>query len=148
MSIHMSHLIRYDLYKAAKNIILQLPEKSITQVRLLSWLDKHLYIQCKMGIGQTPLLTSSDVLESLFGKFKTVVQRNPQAELNRLVYVIPLLCGSRSKEQIASALKNCSHNQMLNEIEKTIPQTLRQQRHRVLERGKPETGNLNLKKTG
>ena len=101
-----------------------------------------------MGIGQTPLLTSSDVLESLFGKFKTVVQRNPQAELNRLVYVIPLLCGSRSKEQIASAVKSCSHNQMLNEIEKTIPQTLRQQRHRILERGKPETGNLNLKRTG
>ena len=140
--------LNQETYKAAKNIILQLPEKSITQVRLLSWLDKHLYIQCKMGIGQTPLLTSSDVLESLFGKFKTVVQRNPQAELNRLVYVIPLLCGSRSKEQIASAVKSCSHNQMLNEIEKTIPQTLRQQRHRVLERGRPETGNLNLKKTG
>jgi len=47
-------------------------------------------------MGDIPLLVSSDVIESLFGKFKTIIQRNPQAELNRLIYIIPLLCGTHN----------------------------------------------------
>ncbi|MDP2605115.1 MAG: hypothetical protein Q8S00_21435, partial [Deltaproteobacteria bacterium] len=99
----------------------------------------------RLAIGQLPLLVSSDAIESLFGKFKTIVQRNPQAELNRLVYIIPLLCGTHTSAQIDLALRGCSHGRMLDQIEQTIPPTLRQQRHRILDSASsdhiPETGN-------
>jgi hypothetical protein len=128
----------------AKLILKQLPQGSHVRARLSSWIDRHIQIQRKLAIGQLPLLVSSDVIESLFGKFKTIVQRNPQAELNRLVYIIPLLCGHHTSAEIARALQDCSHGQMLGQIQKTIPATLRQQRYRILDSASsgrvPETG--------
>lgn len=136
----------------AKNILKQLPERSEARTRLSSWLDRHLYIHCKLAIGQLPLLVSSDVIESLFGKFKTIVQRNPQAELNRLIYIIPLLCGIHTNAQIDDALRGCSHGKMLDQLKQTIPPTLRQQRYRVLNKSLsnpvPKTGKSALLKTG
>ena len=117
----------------AKIILKQLPQDSQVRARLASWIDRHLKIQRGLAIGHIPLLVSSDVIESLFGKFKTIIQRNPQAELNRLVYIIPLLCGTHTSAEIDRALRGCSHGQMLDQIHKTIPPTLRQQRYRVLD---------------
>lgn len=127
----------------AKIILKQLPHDSQVRTRLSAWIDRHLNIQRKLAVGHIPLLVSSDVVESLFGKFKTIIQRNPQAELNRLVYIIPLLCGTHTSAEIDRALRGCSHGQMLDQIRKTIPPTLRQQRHRVLDSASgrvPETG--------
>jgi hypothetical protein len=127
----------------AKSILKQLPQDSQVRARLSAWIDRHLKIQRELAIGHVPLLVSSDVIESLFGKFKTIIQRNPQAELNRLVYIIPLLCGAHACAEIDRALRGCSHGQMLDQIRKTIPPTLRQQRHRVLDSASgrvPETG--------
>jgi hypothetical protein len=137
-------------YVEAKTLLAKLPEHSKVRTRMMAWLDRHLLVQCRLGIGQLPLLVSTDIIESLFGKFKTIIQRNPQAELNRLIYMIPLLCGKRTSDDIERALRDCSHLQMLEQIERTIPRTLRQQRHRVLDSGRgdavPETGNLENRK--
>lgn len=136
----------------AKTILKQLPQGSQVRARLSSWIDRHLHIQRRLAIGQLPLLVSSDVIESLFGKFKTIVQRNPQAELNRLVYIIPLLCGTHTSAEIDRALRGCSHGQMLDHIQKTIPPTLRQQRYRILDSASPnevpETGTRARLETG
>lgn len=138
-------------YAQAKTILAELPKRSKVRTRLFSWLEKHLHTQCRLSIGQMALTVSSDVIESLFGKFKTIIQRNPQAELNRLVYIIPLLCGNHTSESIDRALKDCSHTRMLDRIAETIPPTLRQQRHRVLDFSPvevPKTGNLLRLKAG
>lgn len=136
----------------AKIILKRLPRGSQVRVRLSSWIDRHLKIQRGLAIGQLPLLVSSDVVESLFGKFKTIIQRNPQAELNRLVYIIPLLCGVHTSSEIDRALRGCSHGQMLDQIQKNIPPTLRQQRHRILDsdpsKPVPETGTRARLKAG
>jgi len=136
----------------AKTILKQLPQGSQVRNRLLSWIDRHLTIQRQLAIGQLPLLVSSDVIESLFGTFKTIVQRNPQAELNRLVYIIPLLCGTHTSTEIDHALRGCSHGQMLHQIQKTIPPTLRQQRYKILNPDSPnkvpETGTPARLNTG
>jgi hypothetical protein len=138
-------------YKEVKTQLEQLPESSEVRQRLMAWIEKHLLIQCRLGIGQMPLFVSSDVIESLFGKFKTIIQRNPQAELNRLIYLIPLLCGRHESNEIAHALFGCSHQQMVDHIERTIPPTLRQQRYRELNfeknRGQ-KTGTAPLLNTG
>jgi hypothetical protein len=139
-------------YSEAKVLLAQLPGRSKVRTRLLSWLHRHLHIQCRLGIGQIPLTVSSDAIESLFGKFKTIIQRNPQAELNRLVYIIPLLCGTHTPAEIDLALRDCSHLHLLDQIEQTIPPTLRQQRHRILDSASldqvPETGNPARLKAG
>ena len=136
----------------AKAILKQLPRISLVRVRLSSWIDRHIHIQRGLAGGRLPLLVSSDVIESLFGKFKTIIQRNPQAELNRLVYIIPLLCGMHTSAEIDRALRGCSHGQMLDKIQKTIPPTLRQQRYRILDAQPsgqvPETGATARLETG
>ena len=151
LKVMKQHGLNQATYKEAKAQLEQLPQSSKLRVKLSAWLEKHLLIQCRLGIGQTPLLVSSDVIESLFGKFKTIIQRNPQAELNRLTYIIPLLCGVHDTNEISHALFGCSHLQMLTQLERTIPLTLRQQRYRELDAGQkrgPKTGTTKLSNTG
>ncbi len=95
-------------------------------------------------IGQTPLLVSSDVIESLFGKFKVIIQRNPMAELNRLIYTIPLLCGKTTIDSIDDALREVRHVDLIETIADDLPETLRSTRQQVLNvnKGVPKTGNM------
>jgi hypothetical protein len=115
-------------YIEASAVLAKLPARSLVRIRLSTWLEKHIKIHRQLAMGQLPLVVSTDAIESLFGLFKTVVQRNPQAEINRLIYVLPLLCGNYSYSEIDRALNRCSHAEMLHQIEQTVPPTLRQQR--------------------
>ncbi|EKD47286.1 MAG: hypothetical protein ACD_66C00134G0002 [uncultured bacterium] len=138
-------------YVKANKLLEQLPKRSLIKTRLLGWLEKHINIHRDLGIGDLRLLVSSDVIESLFGKFKTIIQRNPLCELNRLVYVIPLLCGHHTTTDIEQALKECSQANMLRQIKETIPPTLRQQRNKELNKCLnlvPKSGYLKLLETG
>jgi hypothetical protein len=130
-------------YSRAKETLKKLPLRSSVRTRLSNWLEKHINLHRRLGLGDLPLLVSSDCIESLFGMFKTIIQRNPQAELNRLVYVLPLICGNHSSSDIDQALRECSHSEMVQHIQKTIPPTLRQQRARQLKKNPdlvPKTG--------
>jgi len=121
-------------YEKAIQIIEFLPYRSKVRIRLKNWLVQALQIQCRLNIGQTPLIVSSDVIESLFGKFKVMIQRNPMAELNRLVYAIPLLCGNTSIEVLDSSLKGVSHTKLQKKLENEVPKTLRSSRREFLNR--------------
>ena len=79
-------------------------------------------------IEQTPLIVSSDVIESFFGKFKVMIQRNPMAELNRLIYTIPLLCGNTTIAGLDLALNEVSHTELQKTLKDEIPETLRSSR--------------------
>ena len=134
-------------YGTVTKILEQLPDTSLVKTRLLAWCEKHIRLHRALGIGDLLLLVSSGIIESLFGTFKTIIQRNPLAELNRLSYIIPLLCGTHSAADIDHALNACSHAEMLQRIEQTIPLTLRQQRVQELAkrpRAVPKSGNFAL----
>ena len=136
--------INQAVYAEARTLLRELPEPSSTRCRLEAWLTRQLRVQSRLGIGQLPLPVSSDVIESLFGKFKEIVQRNARAELNRLVYAIPMLCGQHTAKEIQLALRKCSHRQLLAKIAREIPPTLRQLRRRLLDpdwKRVPKAGN-------
>jgi hypothetical protein len=134
LELMKTHGLNETTYSEANHVLAKLPQKSLVRIRLSKWLEKHIKIHRGLAMGQLPLLVSTDAIESLFGLFKSVVQRNPQAELNRLIYVIPLLCGNYSYSAIDHALNRCSHAEMLRQIEQTVPPTLRQQRTQQLEK--------------
>ncbi len=134
LELMKTHGLNETTYIHANDVLAKLPKRSLVRMRLSTWLEKHIQIHRALAIGQLPLLVSTDALECLFGIFKTVVQRNPQAELNRLIYVIPLLCGNHSYSDIDHALNMCSHAEMLHQIEQTVPPTLRQQRRQHFEK--------------
>jgi hypothetical protein len=89
-----------ESYQEAREILEKLPKRSESYKRISRWMTRHLHIQCRLGIAQTPLPVSSDIIESLFGIFKTFLARNPKAEMNHLVLGIAVLCGPQSHQLI------------------------------------------------
>ena len=128
--------------KEGINILSKLPKDSQVKQRLLSWISKHLQSQQQLRRDCRTLLVSSDTIESLFGKFKSIIERSPKPELNKLIYIIPLLCGKINDEKISHALLKCSHVEMLEFISKNIPITIRQQRFKLLKKSKKLVPNL------
>jgi hypothetical protein len=103
-----------------------LPRNSKVKRRLQSWLDHHLEIQ--KHLTDLPLLVSSDIIESLFGSFKHVMQRSPQADMNRMALLIPTLCGRLTKVTIELAIAQTRHDDLKLWEEENIPYTVRKER--------------------
>jgi hypothetical protein len=101
--------INQKSYAEIKAEILKLPERSKTRKKLTIWLERHITIQCRLSMGQTPLMVSSDIIESLMGKFKIVSMRNPKAEFNRIILSIPTLCSRASTSTVTEALETVTH---------------------------------------
>jgi hypothetical protein len=67
---------------------------------LQQWLSKHMKLQRSLPNFPTPV--SSDVIESLFGRYKHILERTAQPEVNARVLVLPTMCGHRTSERLAS----------------------------------------------
>lgn len=78
------------------------PKNPKVKQRLQQWLRRHIAIQ--QAITASPLLVSSDIIESLFGNFKHVIARRPQADMNRTALFIPALCGNLGRMTVTQAL--------------------------------------------
>ena len=70
----------------------ELPERSKVRKRILAWLKKHMLIHERLGLGDIAMPVSSDIIESLFGKFKHILERSSMMDMNRSVLIIPTLC--------------------------------------------------------
>ena len=113
-------------YEQCQKFSKQLPRNSKVKKRLNSWLEQHLKIQ--QQITSLPLLVSSDIIESLFGNFKHIIERSPQADMNRSTLLIPALCGNRDDMTILTALNQASHRDLENWERENIPYTVRKKR--------------------
>ena len=59
-----------------------------------------------------PLVVSSDIIESLFGKFKHIIERSPFADMNKTTLLLPTLCGNLKYKEITSLLNKISHKDL------------------------------------
>ena len=87
------------------------------------WLNRGLDTQCQLGIKQTPIPVSTDIIESLFGKFKMQTQRQNKAEINQMVLTIPAMTGINTREDIAKALGQVQQKDLLQWAKEHIPKT-------------------------
>jgi hypothetical protein len=115
-------------YAQCRHLAEKLPPRSKAKKRRVDWLNRHLHVQCRLGISQLPLLVSSDIIESLFGKFKHIIERSPQADMNCTTLLIPALCGQVDAQAIAQALAHTPHRDLQRWEQQHIPYTLRQRR--------------------
>ena len=100
-------------YRDAQDSLSQLPQKNKIRKRLTQWLDGHMDIQRDLGIKDKPLLVSSDIIESLFGRFKALFSRSPCGEFNHIVLLIPALCGQLEEPDIVKKLNAVNHGALL-----------------------------------
>jgi hypothetical protein len=117
-------------YQQCNQLLQQLPNSKV-KTRLRIWLQKHIQIQSQ--IGSQPLLVSSDIIESLFGNFKHVIERSPQADMNRTVLLIPALCGKLEHTTITSALRQTPHHKIKIWEQENISYTVRKKRQAFFE---------------
>ena len=104
-------------------LALTLPSDSAVRDKLIQWLNNHWTICRRLQLDKKGMPVSSDIIESLFGKFKYITERSPCAEMNRLALVMPVLCGTmptpaefdvhfsicRQKDLVAWDNENISH---------------------------------------
>jgi len=104
----------------------QLPTNSIVRHRLCAWLSRHIDIQRQLT--SLPLMVSSDIIESLFGNFKHILERSPQADMNRTALLIPALCGRPDAAIRSHALVHARHADLAKWEQEHIPYTMRKKR--------------------
>ncbi|WP_219340011.1 hypothetical protein [Spartinivicinus marinus] len=111
-----------------------LPRGSIVRKRLVRWLKSHLAKQAHLGVKQTPLLVSSDIIESLFGKYKHIIERCPLSDINRMVLIIPALCiNGMSQQTMLNAFSQTKHEDLARWEQKNISHSLYSNRRAFLE---------------
>lgn len=121
----------------------ELPKHSKVKKRLQRWLEQHIKIQNQMTL--LPLLVSSDIIESLFGNFKHIIERSPQADMNRTTLLIPALCGQLNEITISQALNLARHKDLKNWEKENIPYTMRKKRQSFFSKlDSQKEGNLSL----
>jgi hypothetical protein len=113
-------------YEQCYQLSKTLPENSKVKQRLQQWLQQH--IDSHKQITDLPLLVSSDIIESLFGNFKHMIERSPQADMNRTTLLIPALCGSLDEIAITQALNQARHRDLNMWEQENIPYTVRKKR--------------------
>jgi len=116
-----------------------LPKKSKVKQRLQQWLQQHRVIQKE--ITDLPLAVSSDIIESLFGNFKHIIARSPQADMNRSALLIPTLCGNLDRLAVTQALNQTCHNDLVVWERDNIPYTVCKKRRAFFGKKQPKNGN-------
>ena len=127
-------------YQQCYELSKTLPRNSKVKKRLQAWLKKHLKIQEELT--ELPLPVSSDIIESLFGNYKHILERSPQADMNRSVLLIPALCGSRKEAVIDQALNEASQVDLEQWEKENIPYTIRKKRQEFFENESQKEGKL------
>jgi hypothetical protein len=98
----------------------------------------------RMGETQ-PLLASSDVLESLFGKYKLFCQRSPLQEVGRLILTIPLCTVQLTGSLVKRALESVQDIDVDHWAKEVLGTSLFAQRKAVFKR---KGGDRNSMKNG
>ncbi|MDI1292656.1 MAG: hypothetical protein PSV18_07910 [Methylobacter sp.] len=113
-------------YEQCWRLSVTLPKNSKVKKQLQQWLQQHLLIQQQLT--DLPLLVSSDIIESLFGNFKHIIERSPQADMNRTTLLIPALCGNLDRFVVTQALGLVRHHDLEIWEKENIPYTVRKKR--------------------
>ena len=114
-------------YKQCFELSRKLPRNSKVKKSLQIGLKNNIALQKKLT--SLPLLVSSDIIESLFGNFKHIIERSPQADMNRAVLLIPALCGKLTDITVTRSLRQASLANIEAWEKKHIPYTVRKKRH-------------------
>ncbi len=82
----------------------------------------------------SPLLGSSDVIESLIGKAKQRLDANGRTELNTSILLIPCMCGELTQDLVAEALTTVRVQDVTTWVSETVGETMQSVRRRAFPR--------------
>ncbi|MBC8548708.1 MAG: hypothetical protein H8D23_03565 [Candidatus Brocadiales bacterium] len=122
-------------YTECQHLIETIPQKSSVRIGFQQWADKHLVVAAKLGLAESGLPPSTDILESAFGTLKQN-HAGTTKDAYRMALLLPVICGEYTKQDV-KLLERVSTKDLKAETD-GIP-SLTQQRRYVL----PNPGTLN-----
>ncbi len=127
----------------SRQLLRQVSKTSKVRTKMDKWLKQthqvHFRLQPK---GWKSIPISSDIVESFFSKYKSILERMPLAEPTRIVLILPLLCGKNSIIDIETSLDKTTGKDVCQWISDNVPETsLRKKRklHESLKQGNAKT---------
>jgi hypothetical protein len=131
-------------YDEGHQLALKLPSDSTVRGKLIQWLDNHWAIRQRLQLNEIGMPVSSDIIESLFGKFKYMTERSPCAEMNRLALVMPVLCGTMpTSAELGLHFSACRQNDLIEWDKENISHTLRKRRKAFMDN--PSVNMIDIK---
>lgn len=129
-------------YKEASNIL-----ENITDPDIKNPLFEYLQIEYEYAQNALSLLTS-DIIESLFGKYKTIAKPHSFSEINRMILTLPCITEDITPELIKEAFADVGIKDLQQWIEEEISETLLSKRRKALSnedaQNKPPAQIINL----
>jgi hypothetical protein len=86
----------------------------------------------------SPLLGSSDVIESLIGKAKQRLEANGRSELNKSILLIPCLCGELTPDLVAKALSTVRVQDVTTWVSEHVGETMQSKRKKEFPRSQSQ----------
>jgi hypothetical protein len=112
-----------------------LPARSPIRKEVSDYLQHYLPV---VELSGSPLLGSSDVLESLIGKAKQRLEANGRSELNKSILLIPCMCGELTQDLVAEALATVRVQDVTTWVSENVGETMQSQRRRAFPRSQPQ----------
>jgi len=122
--------------QASQDRLEDLPARSPIRKEVSHYLQHYVPM---VEVSESPLLGSSDVIESLIGKAKQRLEANGRNELNKSILLIPCLCGDLTQDLVAEALSTVSAQDVTTWVSENVGQTMRSKRRREFPRSQPRT---------
>lgn len=139
MKIVKTQGLSVESIQACQETLGDLPARSPIRKEVSHYLQHYLPT---VASSDSPLLGSSDVIESLIGKAKQRLDANGRSELNKSLLLLPCMCGELTQELVAEALTTVRVQDVTTWVSKTVGETMLSVRRRAFTRPqtqKPET---------
>jgi hypothetical protein len=121
---------------ACQETLGDLPVRSPIRKEVSHYLQRYLPV---VESSNSPLLGSSDVIESLIGKAKQRLEANGRSELNKSILLIPCLCGALTQDLVAEALTTVRAQDVTTWVAENVGETMQSKRRREFPRSQPQT---------
>jgi hypothetical protein len=121
---------------ACQETLGDLPVRSPIRKEVSRYLQRYLPV---VESSNSPLLGSSDVIESLIGKAKQRLEANGRSERNKSILLIPCLCGALTQDLVAEALTTVRAQDVTTWVAENVGETMQSKRRREFPRSQPQT---------
>ncbi len=130
-----THGLSVGSIQACQETLGDLPVRSPIRKEVSHYLQQYVPL---VASSASPLLGSSDVIESLIGKAKQRLEANGRREMNKSILLVPCLCGEFTQELVAEALTTVRVQDVTTWVSEEVGETMQSVRRRELPRPRPQ----------
>jgi hypothetical protein len=135
MKIVKTQGLSTESIQACQERLSDLPARSTIRQEVSHYLQHYVPV---VALSDSPLLGSSDVIESLIGKAKQRLESNGRSELNKSILLIPCMCGELTPDLVAEALATVRVQDVTTWVSENVGETMQSKRRREFPRSQPQ----------